>query len=131
VPLPAAAGADCDLETTVQPSGAADVKYYLSEMSAELAEFHVLFRHTQISPGKVSAFTMEKAEPEIIMRRGESILGILKALRCTCVCDTVTAFTEKVFGDVSKSWTDEEKGVVQKALTDFIPSFWPKSLQKK
>ena len=65
------------------------------------------------------------------MRRGENILGILKALRCTCACDTVAAFTEKVFNNVSQSWTDEEKTVVQKALTGYIPSFWPASLQKK
>jgi Domain of unknown function (DUF4157) len=123
--------ADCNLGTVVHfPGGTDTVKHLLSEMSAETAEFDVFFRNTKSSPGKVSAWAMQTEEHDIASRSGENILGIIKTLQCACACDTVDTFTEKVFNNVATSWTTDEKTEFQKAMTGFIPSFWPKSLHK-
>ena len=124
------AAADCKLDTVVAGS-TKDVASFLSEMSAEIAEFDVFFKNTQSSPGRASTFAMQAAEQDIATRSGENLLGILKRLQCTCECNTVDTFTEKVFNDAASSWTPDEKAEFRKAMTGFIPSFWPKALHKK
>ena len=66
-------------------------------------------------------------------RRGENLLGILKRLQCACECGTVDTYTEKVFADAADAgwWTPDERTEFRKAMTGFIPSFWPKALHKK
>ena len=121
--------ADCKLDTAV--TGTKDVAGFLSEMSAAIAEFDVFFKNTKASPGNASTFALQKAEQDIATRSGESLLGILKRLQCTCECSTVDTYTEKVFADAARSWTPEERKRFQTAMTGFIPSFWPKALHKK
>jgi len=124
---------DCTLGTDV-PGSKKKVAGLLSEMSAEIAEFDVFFKNAQSAPGKTSTFAMQAAEQDLVTRSGENLLGILKRLQCTCECDTVDTFTEKVFNDVAdvaRGWTPEERTEFQKAMTGFIPSFWPKALHKK
>jgi hypothetical protein len=122
--------ADCKLDTVVAGSKKT-VAGFLSEMSAQFAEFDVFFRNTKSSPGKASSLAMEAAARDLVTRSGENLLGILKRLQCACECKTVDTYTEKVFADVASSWTSEEKREFRKAMTDRIPSFWPKALQKK
>ena len=76
---------------------------------------------------------MQDATQALVSRSGENLLGILKKLQCACECGTVDVYTEKVFADVADtgSWTDEERTVFQKAMTGFMPSFWPKALRPK
>lgn len=123
------AAADCNLATAV-PDGT-DVEFQLSEMSAGMAEFDIYFKNQKAAPTRASVFRMQTAEHDIATRGGESILGAIKTLQCACACNTVDTFTVKVFNDASSSWTAEEKTEFQKAMTGFMPSFWPKSLQKK
>ena len=124
--------ADCKLDTAMAGSKKT-VANLLSEMSAEFAEFDVFFRNTKSSPGKTSTFAMQDATQALVSRSGENLLGILKKLQCACECGTVDVYTEKVFADVADtgSWTDEERTVFQKAMTGFMPSFWPKALRPK
>lgn len=121
--------ADCNLKTPV-PDGT-DVEFQLSEMSAGMAEFDIFFKSQEAAPSTPSFWRLQKAEHDIAIRSSENILGAIKTLQCACACDTVADFTVKVFNDASSSWTPEEKTEFQKAMTDFLPSFWPKSLQKK
>jgi hypothetical protein len=121
--------ADCKLGTVV--AGTKNVADLLSEMSAEIAEFDVFFKNIKSSPGKASTFALQAEEQDIATRSGERLLGILKRLQCTCECSTVETYTEKVFTDAARSWTPEERTEFQKAMTGFIPSFWPKALHKK
>ncbi len=122
--------ADCTVDTPVA-GGTKKVKGFLSEMSAEIAEFDVFFKNTKSSPGKTSTFAMQAAEQDLVTRSGENLLGILKKLQCTCECDTVDTFTKEVFTGTARPWTPEERIEFQKAMTGFIPSFWPKALHKK
>ena len=122
---------DCKLDMAM-PGSKKTVANLLSEMSAEFAEFDVFFRNTKSSPGKASRLALEEAEQDLVRRSGENLLGILTKLQCACECGTVDAYTEEVFTDVANSWADEkEKTRFQKAMVDFIPSFWPKALRPK
>jgi hypothetical protein len=123
------AAADCNL-ATVTPDGTT-VGFQLSEISAGMAEFDIYFKNRKTVPNRASIFRLQTAEHDIATRGGESILGAIKTVQCVCACNTVDTFTEKVFNDASSSWTPEEKTEFQKAMTGFMPSFWPKSLQKK
>jgi hypothetical protein len=124
--------ADCKLDTVVTfPEGTDTVRHLLSEMSAEISEFDVYFRNRNASPGKPSQFALETEEHNIATRSGESLLGAIKSLQCACECSTVDAFTKQVFENIATAWTADEKTEFQKAMTGFMPSFWPKALQKK
>jgi hypothetical protein len=123
------AAADCSVATVVPDS--TTVAFQLSEMSADMAEFDIYFKNRKIAPSGASIFRLQTAEHDIATRGGENILGAIKTVQCVCACNTVDTFIEKVFNDASSSWTPEEKTEFQKAMTGFMPSFWPKSLQKK
>jgi hypothetical protein len=123
------AAADCDVTTPV-PDGTT-VEFQLSEMSADMAEFDIYFKNQKAAPSRTNIFMMQTSEHDIATRGGENILGAIKTMQCACSCSTVDTFTEKVFNDASSAWSPEEKTEFQKAMTGFMPSFWPKSLQKK
>jgi hypothetical protein len=125
--------ADCKLDTKVLPAALVDVKFVLSEMSAQLANFDTYFRNKKSHPGEVAGeWALQTLEHNIASRFSENFLGALKGLKCTCSCDAVDTYTEKVLNDAANSWKpedkDEEKTRFQKAMTDFIPSFWPQRL---
>jgi hypothetical protein len=123
------AAADCSVATPV-PDGT-DVEFQLSEMSADMAEFDIYFKNQKAAPSRTNIFRMQTAEHDIATRSGENILGAIKTMQCACSCSTVDTFVERVFNDASSSWSPAEKTEFQKAMTGFLPSFWPKSLQKK
>ena len=121
---------DCKLDTAVA-GGTKKVAGLLSEMSAAIAEFDVFFKNTESSPGKASKLALEAAGQEIATRSGESLLGILRRLKCTCECATVDTFTEQVFNDATSAWKPAARTQFLSAMTDFIPGFWPRALHKK
>lgn len=131
--------ADCNLATSVLVAGGAAVETLLSEISAEIAEFDVYFRNAKANPSRSSTFAMQSEEHDIAGRpppgdpnfKTENILGNIKDLQCACECGTVAKFVEEVFSEASASWTPEEKTEFKKAMTGFIPSFWPRVLQQK
>ena len=94
----------------------------------------MLFRSKKAHPSeKASEFALQSLEHDIASRFSANFLGILKALKCTCSCDTADTYTAKVLEDAASSWDpafkDEEKTRFKMAMTDFIPGFWPKRLQ--
>jgi hypothetical protein len=128
------AAADCNLNTVVfhgpspAPSGLDyTVEFYLSEISAEIAEFAPFFQKFKATGSNLS---MNLEEQSVTIDPGENILGDIKALRCKCECDTVGKFVGQVFADATKSWPPAQTLEFQRAMTRRIPSFWPKALQK-
>lgn len=128
------AAADCDLNTVVfhgpspAPSGTDyTVEFYLSEISAEIAEFTPYFQNFK-NTGK--GHVMFDEERNVTLSEGESILGDIKALQCKCECSTVDNFVAKVFADATSAWPADQKLEFQRAMTRTMPSFWPKALQK-
>jgi hypothetical protein len=129
------AAADCSLSTLVfhgSTSGADfDVEFYLSEMSAIIAEFTPIFKNNQSAPSSETQAALIDEERSAALNKDESLKGIISALKCVCSCGTVDTFTEKVFNDATSTWAAAQKTEFQKAMTRIMPSVWPKSLQKK
>jgi Domain of unknown function (DUF4157) len=124
-------GPECNLDTIVPNADGHSVKSLLSEISAEIGEFDVYYRYTKSQPGKGSTFAMQSEEHNISTRqKGENILGNIKDVQCVCECGTVAKFVEEVFDEASSTWTREEKIEFKKAMTGFMPSFWPPSRQQ-
>ena len=135
--VPPGTASDCDLNTVVfhsavpAPAGTDfPVSHYLSEFSAETAEFAPVFQNHKKSPSPTSAQTLFDAERKIALDPGESINGILQALQCKCNCATVETFAVKVFNDATAAWAADQKDEFQKAMTRMIPGVWPTPLKK-
>jgi hypothetical protein len=120
--------ADCNVNT---PVSRGTVESLLSEISAEIAEFNVYFLNSIANPSRSSAFAIQSEEHEIAIRGGENILGNIKDLQCVCECGTVATFIQEVFNEASASWTPEARREFKRAMTAFIPSFWPPSLHQR
>lgn len=130
--------ADCNVNTPVPIAHGAPVESLLSEISAEIAEFDVYFRNSTSNPSRSSTFAMQSEEHDIAIRNGqnapgggENILGNIKDMQCVCACATVDRFVENVFAQASSAWTPAERAEFKKGMTDFIPGFWPRSLQQR
>jgi len=135
--IPPATAADCNLDTVVfhGPSpapGGTDypVSHYLSEVSAEIAEFPPFFQTQKASPTAANITAMFDEERNIALSPDESLSGILQALQCKCSCATVETFAAKVFNDATTGWPPDQKAEFQKAMTRIIPGSWPASLKK-
>ncbi|WP_446742789.1 eCIS core domain-containing protein [Silvibacterium acidisoli] len=124
------AAPDCNINTPVPNAGGAPVESLLSEIAAETSEFDVYFRNRKANPGRGSSLATETELHDVATRGGENILGNIKDIQCVCNCDTTAKFVEEVFNDTSSAWTPDEKAEFKKAMTGFLPSFWPKSLHQ-
>jgi hypothetical protein len=122
---------DCTLSTTIPIAASRTVDSLLSEISAEIAEFDVYFRNSVANPGRASTFAMQSEEHNIASRGGENILGNIRALQCACNCSTVDRFVEQVFNQASSGWSLAERREFKRAMTAFMPSFWPRSLHQR
>ena len=122
---------DCSVDTPVPVAAGASVGFLLSEISAEIAEFDVYFRNSIATPGRSSTFAMQSEEHNIASRGGENILGNIRDLQCACNCSTVDTFVEQVFNQASSTWSVAEKQEFNRAMTSFLPSFWPRSLHQR
>ncbi|HSS22520.1 MAG TPA: DUF4157 domain-containing protein [Pyrinomonadaceae bacterium] len=103
----------------------------LSEISAELSEFPVIFR---AMPADVIAKATGPSPnyPELIrdspeyarlvgwvnsiLSGGESIVGSLTALRCKCSCADVDTYTIEAFNVTATSWSVKEKQFFSKLM---------------
>lgn len=122
---------DCTLSTTVPIAAGDDVKYLLSEISAEIAEFDVYFRNSVANPGRTGRLIMQSEEHDLASRGAENILGNIRALQCACNCSTVDKFVEQVFNQASTGWSPAERREFNRAMTSFMPGLWPRSLHQR
>jgi hypothetical protein len=60
-------------------------------------------------------FTYRLTQPS---SHGETIAGILKAIRCRCECEDVNSYVTRVVEFTTKSWTDVEKNTFHTELRD-------------
>jgi len=128
------AEADCNLNTVVfhgptpAPNGIDyKVKFYLSEISAEIAEFAPYFKNFKNKGNSAALFDEERS---ITSDEGENIQGDIKALQCKCECATVDKFVGEVFADTVSGWPADQTLEFQRAMTRIMPAVWPKALRK-
>ncbi len=119
----------CDVNTAVPVPSGGNVEDRLTEISAKIAEYDVYFRSRKQRPGD-SEWALQSEGHDIDIRGAENILGNIKDLQCACDGGVVKKFAKEVFVEASNSWTDEERKRFKKAMTDFMPSFWPPALHQ-
>jgi hypothetical protein len=129
-------GADCNLKTVIfhsslpSPTGTdSTVSDYLSEISAEIAEFAPYFKANKDRPGTGAEKHMEDEETHVVESKGESIRGNIMAMQCKCECATVDKWVESVFKDTTGAWAPAQREEFKRAMTSRMPAVWPKSLQ--
>ncbi|WP_343305655.1 DUF4157 domain-containing protein [Chitinophaga niabensis] len=121
VARPALPGVTC-LRTTVIDGHT--VRFFLSEMSAEMSEFPPLFENVRRrSPDYSTMMTNLRNEyNETITNCSESIEGILKSLRCHCDCADVTAYLEETIAFTQSGWTTTQKNVFRELMINRFPA---------
>ena len=98
-----------------------DVSRELSELGANMSEFPVVFQAQANKSWHDRRVELDKwfkykiTQPP---KHGETIAGILKAIRCRCECQDVNAYLERLVEFTTKSWTDLEKNTFHSELRD-------------
>lgn len=102
-----------------------DVEFYLSELSAILSEFTVVFdsvrRRTPSGEYGQLLENLSRDYRDEILNCDESIIGVLTALRCRCPCSAVNAFVRDTVTFTSAAWAAPTAAV----FDDFIRSRFP------
>jgi hypothetical protein len=104
--------------------------FYLSELSAILAEFEPTFASVRRrSPaGDYGALldNVQSAYHDALFSHYESIAGILTTLRCHCDCADADAFVRDTFEFTSTGWSDTTRGIFLDFIQSRMPSLqWP------
>jgi hypothetical protein len=128
------AESDCNLDTVVfhGPGTNFDftVKFYLSELSAEIAEFPPYFQNFQKSSTKASHDLLHQKELDLVFNKDESIRGIIHGLKCACSCESVDHLIEHAVHNIIDSWPKDQASKFLKVMARTMPSWWPKNLRK-
>lgn len=121
-------GTSCSRSTTLyrdRTGYAYTLDFYLSELSAIVAEFDPLFasvrRSTRAGDYGALLDNLQTAYTHHVFNPGESISGILTAIRCHCDCADADAFVRDTFEFTSSAWSDTTRGV----FVDFVRSRFP------
>jgi hypothetical protein len=128
------AESDCNLDTVVfhGPGTNFDftVKFYLSELSAEIAEFPPYFQNFQKSSTKASHDLLHQKEKDLAFNKDESIRGIIHGLKCACSCESVDHLIEHAVHNIIDSWPKDQASKFLEVMARMMPSWWPKNLRK-
>ena len=117
---------DCALDTKI---GDSSVEGLLSEIVAETSEFPVFFQNIAKQKARTTALIGE--ERFMAFTGSESILGAIKKLRCNCPCASVETLVVNTVNEVTKGWPPDQLLAFLQAMTRILPSYWPKTLQRK
>lgn len=117
---------DCALDT---PVGSVTVELLLSEITAETSEFPVYYKN--LAGLEHHTPSLIKEERDIAIGSGESILGAIKKLRCQCPCPSVENLVVNTVNQTIAGWPPDQTLAYLQAMTRIMPSYWPKSLQRK
>lgn len=124
---------DCNLSTVVfhGPRTNFDftVKFYLSELSAEIAQFPPYFQTFEKSPTKANHDLLHQKEIDLALNKGESIRGIIHGLKCACSCESVDHLVENAVHDVIDSWPKDQASKFLEVMARIMPSWWPRKLR--
>jgi hypothetical protein len=118
--------AGCALDDKV---GGVTVELLLSEITAETSEFPVYYKN--LVGMEHHTPSLIKEERDIAIGSGESILGAIKKLRCQCPCASVENLVVNTVNQTIAGWPADQKLAYLQAMTRIMPSYWPKSLQRK
>jgi hypothetical protein len=122
-------GGTCSLTTEMYRSGPYvwHISDYLSELSAAISEFAPLYRAipTNAPAGNPIRGYFQTWLTDKIDTGGESIGGILKAIRCSCSCSEVDQFVRDTFNFTTNSWRHQERVLFNSLLSAWPNLNWP------
>jgi len=95
-----------------------DVQSELSELSAIMSEFPVVFRAvpTGVSSSHPARIRLRDWFEHAITNEYESISGALRAMKCACECADVDSYIRDTFNVTTRGWTEKEQNVFNKVL---------------
>lgn len=117
---------DCNLDTVIGP---VNVKFLLSEISAETSEFPVYFNNVANQANRTQALFAE--ERNQALNSGESLQGAIRTLKCGCSCATSDTLAIKAVNAIIAGWPADQTLAFLQAMTRIMPSDWPKALHRK
>ncbi len=127
------AESDCNLDTVVfhGPRTKSDftVKFYLSELSAIIAELRPYFQNFEASPTKQNHGLLHEEEIWKTLNKDESVRGIIHGLKCACSCESVDHLIENAVRNALNSWPEGQARKFLEVMARILPSWWPKGFR--
>jgi hypothetical protein len=127
------AESDCNLDTVVfhgpQTKSDFTVKFYLSELSAIIAELRPYFQNFEASPTKQNHDLLHEQEIWKTLNKDESVRGIIHGLKCACSCESVDHLVENAVRNALSSWPQGQARKFLEVMARIMPSWWPKDLR--
>ncbi len=107
-----------------------DVNFYLSELSAILAEFPLAFdyvrRHAHAGDYSQLLHDLQREWRDNVFNCDESVRGVLTALRCHCPCADVDAYVRDTFNFTAPGWSSAARDVFLDLMHSMFPTVrWP------
>ena len=102
-----------------------DVKTDLSELSAILSEFHVVYTRALrlVEPARTAE--IEKWFHWYLTNRGEDIPGNVKFVRCQCECSDADGYIRQTVASVTAGWNTYERFFLNARLKKEAALNWP------
>jgi hypothetical protein len=127
------AESDCNLNTVVfhGPRTKFDftVKFYLSELSAIIAELRLYFQNFEASATKQNHDLLHEQEIWKALNKDESVRGIIHGLKCACSCESVDHLIENAVRNALNSWPEGQARKFLEVMARILPSWWPKGFR--
>jgi hypothetical protein len=127
------AESDCNLNTVVfhGPRTKFDftVKFYLSELSAIIAELRLYFQNFESSATKQNHDLLHEQEIWKALNKDESVRGIIHGLKCACSCESVDHLIENAVRNALNSWPEGQARKFLEVMARILPSWWPKGFR--
>jgi hypothetical protein len=98
-----------------------DVSHELSELAAIMSEFPIKYRATAEKSWSARRtalgnwFQYKLTQPS---KHGETVAGILKAIRCRCECKDVNEYIRRVTDFTTADWKEDERNYFHSELRD-------------
>lgn len=122
------AGAGCDRNTVLYSSGtdSRSVNRYLGELSAILSEFLAYYNViTNTGDIAVRTYVFQSWLRYKVETSGETIKGIITAMRCRCGCTEVDAYVRETFLFTTSGWPSVARVVLNSLLSRYPNLNWP------
>ena len=91
------------------PTGRSDVEADLSEVAAQMSEFPIVLRRSQILTPQQRDAAIAGFFRYHLTNKSENVTGTLESLRCKCECSDVDNYVRQVANFSQAAWTSYEK----------------------
>ena len=115
----------CTMATTLGSGG--DVAFALSEITSLLSEFQVIekaFRRGRLN-ATMHADELTDFRSMVTATDGESVIGAIKDIKCTCNCSDANQLLTNNFNFSTTGWARSDKTNLNQLLQTELGALWP------